>query len=69
MNRHTLLYIYIMMCVGMMLVSCGDRIVFSRYESTPVRGWERNDTLSFNIERIHETNLYAEEIGVRITGD
>ena len=58
-----------MMCVGMMLVSCGDSIVFSHYESTPVRGWERNDTLSFNIERIHETNLYAEEIGVRITTD
>ena len=57
------------MCMGMMLVSCGDSIVFSHYESTPVRGWERNDTLSFNIERIHETNLYAEEIGVRITTD
>ena len=69
MNRHTLLYIYIVMCMGMMLMSCDDRIVFSHYESTPVRGWERNDTLSFNIERIHETNLYAEEIGVRITGD
>ena len=35
MKRHTLLYIYIVMCMGMMLVSCDDRIVFSRYASTP----------------------------------
>ena len=69
MNRHTLLYIYIVMCMGMMLVSCDDRIVFSRYESTPVRGWERNDTLSFNIDPMQETNMYAEEVGLRITGD
>ena len=69
MNRHTLLYIYIAMCMGIMLVSCDDRTVFSHYESTPVRGWERNDTLSFNIEPMQATNLYAEEIGVRITGE
>ena len=69
MNRHTLLYIYIVMCMGMALVSCNDRIVFSHYESTPVKGWERNDTLLFNIEPLQETDLYAEEIGVRITGD
>jgi len=69
MNRHTLLYIYIVMCMGMALVSCNNRVVFSHYESTPVRGWERNDTLSFNVEPMQETNLYAEEIGVRIKGD
>ena len=57
------------MCMGMMLVSCNNHTVFSHYESTSVRGWERNDTLSFNIEPMQETNLYAEEIGVRITGE
>ena len=55
--------------MGMMLVSCNNHTVFSHYESTSVRGWERNDTLSFNIEPMQETNLYAEEIGVRITGE
>ena len=69
MNKHTLLYIYIVMCVGMMLVSCDNRTVFSRYESTPVRGWERNDTLSFYIEPLQATGMYAEEVGLRITGD
>ena len=69
MNRHTLLYIYIVICMGMIFVSCDNRTVFSHYESTPVRGWERNDTLTFNIEAMQETNLYAEEIGVRITGE
>ena len=54
--------------MGMMLVSCDERTVFSHYESTPVRGWERNDTLSFDIKAMQETGLYAEEVGVRITG-
>ena len=69
MNRYTLLYIYIVMCMGMVLVSCHDNTVYSQYESTPVRGWERNDTLSFDIEPMQETSLYAEEVGVRITGN
>lgn len=68
MNRHTLLYLYVVMCVGMMLASCDSGTVFSHYESTPVRGWERNDTLSFNIEPLQETGMYAEEVGLRITG-
>ena len=69
MNRYTLLYIYIALAIGLLFVSCDNRTVFSHYESTPVRGWERNDTLSFNIEPLQESNLYAEEIGVRISGD
>ena len=69
MNKHTLLYIYIVMCMGLMLVSCDNRTVFSHYESTPVRGWERNDTLSFYIESLQETGMYTEEVGLRITGD
>lgn len=69
MNRHTLLLVFIVMGMGMMLMSCDNRTVFSHYESTSVRGWERNDTLSFYLEPMQETNLYAEEIGVRITGD
>lgn len=69
MSRHTLLYIYIALCMGMMFVSCNERTVFSHYETTPVRGWERNDTLSFDIEAMQETGVYAEEVGVRITGD
>lgn len=57
------------MCMGMTLMSCDNRTVFSHYESTPVRGWERNDTLTFNIAPMQETSLYMEDIGVRITGE
>jgi len=69
MSRHTLLYIYIVMCMGMTLMSCDNNTVFNHYESTPVRGWERNDTLTFNIAPMQETSLYMEDIGVRITGE
>ena len=69
MNRPTLLYIYIVMCMGMAFMSCDNSTVFNHYESTPVRGWERNDTLIFDIAPMQETNLYAEEIGIRITGE
>ena len=69
MSRHTLLYIYIVMCMGMTLMSCDNNTVFNHYESTPVRGWERNDTLTFNSAPMQETSLYMEDIGVRITGE
>ena len=56
------------MCMGMAFMSCDNSTVFNHYESTPVRGWERNDTLSFNIAPLQETGMYAEEVGLRITG-
>lgn len=53
----------------MMFSSCQNHLVYSHYESTPVRGWERNDTLSFDVPPMQETAYYKEVVGLRINGD
>ncbi len=67
MNRRTLLYLTV--CLGMVLASCQDHIVYSHYESTSIKGWERNDTLSFDISPIQRTGNYEEAVGLRINGE
>ena len=67
MNKYTLLYLL----VGMVMVftSCQEHIVYNHYESTAIRGWERNDTLSFDIEPMEEAGYYEEVVGLRINGN
>lgn len=67
MSRRTLLYILVGM--AMMLTSCQEHVVYSHYESTPIKGWERNDTLSFDIPSIQKGGYYEEVLGLRINGE
>jgi gliding motility-associated lipoprotein GldH len=50
------------------VASCDSHIIFDRYEHTPIAGWEKNDTLFFNIPSVTEAGTYRQELGLRITG-
>lgn len=66
-SSYTLLYIRaigILLCT--LLVGCDNRTVYNHYEHTPVTGWERNDTLKFEVEAVEADGTYSEEIGLRI---
>lgn len=52
-----------------LLAACGGGAVYDHYEHTPLSGWEKNDTLTFDIPPLRYTALYREEIGMRINGD
>ncbi len=54
--------------VASLLSSCQDRLVYDRYTHTPIAGWEKNDTLSFEIPPLAASGLYQEHLGLRITG-
>ncbi len=69
MSRHAIFYFLTVVCVLMACMSCHQGTVFNQYESTSVRGWERNDTISFQTEAVPEAGSYVEEVGVRISGD
>ena len=69
MNRRTLLYLYIVVCVALACVACNQGTVYNQYESTNIKGWERNDTISFQTEAMTVSGNYHEEVGVRINGD
>ncbi len=57
-----------LLTVATTLVSCNRKTVFYHYEHTPIAGWEKNDTLTFNLKAAPETGLYKEAIGLRTNG-
>ena len=52
----TLLYIVVLMIIIMSTASCNDPRTYDHYESVSLRGWLRNDTLTFDIPHQWEGN-------------
>lgn len=51
-----------------MCVSCNSRTIYSHYAHTPLQGWEKNDSMRFDITIPQEGN-YLEKVGVRINNE
>lgn len=49
------------------LAACNRRLVYDSYVHTQLAGWEKNDTLSFEIPPVDSTATYASRLGLRIT--
>lgn len=52
-----------------MMTACIGNTVYHQYAHTPLEGWERNDTLKFQVPRAQVEGQYEEEIGLRINGE
>lgn len=63
-------FIYTLFIIGNLFIlsSCNEDIVFDQYAHTPVAGWEKNDTLSFEVPPLWDSGYYQEQVGLRITG-
>lgn len=59
--------VFVMMAVAI-ITSCNNDIVFDDYAHTPIAGWEKNDTLSFEVPPLLESGHYQENMGLRLTG-
>ncbi len=46
------------------LTACGGK-VYDTYRHTSVEGWERNDTLCYDVNKVHSQGNYVVELGVR----
>ncbi len=53
---------------ALLLWACDGRTVYDRYRPTLIDGWEKNDTLVYDVPRLAATGPYRQEIGVRISG-
>ena len=47
-------------------LSCNENIVYYQYISTPLSGWDKNDTLSFFLPKTEVEGNYGMELGSRI---
>lgn len=61
------LTIILMAVMIVMLAACNRRLVYDKYVSTPVAGWEKNDTLAFEVPPVDSTASYMACIGLRTT--
>lgn len=54
--------------LALTLTACGMRTVYNHYEHTELSGWEKIDTLVFNVPKAQETADYGMSLGLRVTG-
>ena len=47
-------------------LSCNEKKVYDKYCHTHVAGWDKNDTLTFNIPKIKNSGTYIAELGLRM---
>lgn len=67
--RHTILYImtFAAVIVANVFASCTTDTVYDTYDHTPLSGWEKNDTLSFDVPKMKQAGVYSQSLGVRMT--
>lgn len=63
-NFITLCFFTLIIC----LWGCKNKVVYHQYKSTPIAGWERNDTLSYSIPPLSKSGLYNICVGLRVNG-
>lgn len=70
MQRRYTLYNILTVLVGIaatVVASCSTSTVYDSYAHTPLAGWEKNDTLTFNVPRVTANGTYSESVGLRMT--
>ena len=65
MTRLRLFVFMAVACVAVALCSCNSDVVYDKYNHTPLAGWEKNDTLAFDVPAMKETGRYRLELGLR----
>lgn len=51
------------------ICSCDDATIYDSYQHTSVVGWDRSDTISFDMHPVEQAGDYMEEVGIRLSGD
>ena len=64
-NRYYLLSFFLLAIL--LLTSCKQSTVYYHYENTPEGGWEKNDLLTFETNRMSDDAIYQEELALRIS--
>lgn len=55
-----------LLMAGLLCAACTGNKVYDHYDHTPIAGWEKIDTLKFDVPRLSKSGLYATSMGLRI---
>jgi gliding motility-associated lipoprotein GldH len=64
--KHNIWLIIIPLLTALIYTSCDNKTVYDEYRHTPISGWEKNDSLLFDIQPLAESGIYEESVGLRI---
>ena len=62
-NKHLLTIL--ILAVAAVMTGCNHKTVYSHYEHVPQEGWDKPDTLFYEVPPVKEAGTYQEEIGIR----
>lgn len=63
-KKHIMRFAFVLMVT--LLTACDLGTVYYHYGHTPIHGWEKNDTLTFDIGPVERPGKYNTNIGLRI---
>lgn len=52
----------------LMTTACDRKTIFHQYNHTAATGWERSDTMFYNVGKINGSGAFKEEIDLRLNG-
>lgn len=64
--RNLIVGVTMVLAVALTLGACNRSAVFSKYKSTSLAGWERNDTLTFEVKPVEAEMEIIETLGLRV---
>lgn len=53
----------------LLLTACNDDRVYSQFVHTGVEGWDKHEPVTFSLDTIQHTGLYAMSLGLRASRD
>ncbi len=70
-NSHSSVFFLgvVAVCIASLLSACTGSTVYHRYKNVPVTGWEKNDTVVFEVPAIKTDGIYQRQLGLRVTRD
>lgn len=57
--------LFVCAIVVVSLYSCDAGVVYDKYVNTDIDGWDKSDTICFNVPSLKETGVYHMELGLR----
>ena len=61
-NKTSLLKSLILLFIASLYTACDEQTVYHSFQSLPTEGWQRNDTLFFNVSVADSATLYNPEV-------
>ena len=66
--RKLFLYTLYCVCIVMGLTSCDTNTPYYHYAHTPIDGWEKNDTLRYNVQPLKKGGEHQITVALRLNG-